>query len=97
MKYLLMIYGNREKWESVPAGAWPEAIARVRRQAASVPGSPGLSGVPGLPGSLGASAASAGGAACRWMACRLSCSACQTVLRLALAGRSPRMVPGGLA
>ena len=28
MKYLLMIYGNREKWESRSAGAWPEAIAR---------------------------------------------------------------------
>ena len=28
MKYLLMIYGNREKWESMPREAWPEAIAR---------------------------------------------------------------------
>lgn len=28
MKYLLMIYGNREKWESLPAEAWPESIAR---------------------------------------------------------------------
>jgi hypothetical protein len=28
VKYLLMIYGNREKWESMPPGAWPEAIAR---------------------------------------------------------------------
>ena len=28
MKYLLMIYGNREKWESLPAAAWPESIAR---------------------------------------------------------------------
>ncbi len=28
MKYLLMIYGNREKWESMPPEAWPEAIAR---------------------------------------------------------------------
>ncbi len=28
MKYLLMIYGNREKWESFPAEAWPEAIAK---------------------------------------------------------------------
>jgi len=28
MKYLLMIYGNREKWESMPAEAWPEAIAK---------------------------------------------------------------------
>src|SRR5260370_33857226 len=23
-----MIYGNREKWESMPADAWPESIAR---------------------------------------------------------------------
>jgi hypothetical protein len=28
MKYLLMIYGNQEKWASVPAQEWPEAIAR---------------------------------------------------------------------
>ena len=28
MKYLLMIYGNREKWESLPSEAWSEAIAR---------------------------------------------------------------------
>jgi hypothetical protein len=28
VKYLLMIYGNREKWESLPPEAWPEAIAR---------------------------------------------------------------------
>jgi hypothetical protein len=28
VKYLLMIYGNREKWESMPADAWPEAIAK---------------------------------------------------------------------
>ena len=28
MKYLLMIYGNREKWESYPAESWPEAIAK---------------------------------------------------------------------
>ena len=28
MKYLLMIYGNREKWESMAPEAWPEAIAR---------------------------------------------------------------------
>ncbi|HEU5393065.1 MAG TPA: YciI family protein, partial [Streptosporangiaceae bacterium] len=28
MKYLLMIYGNQEKWASLPAGEWPEAIAR---------------------------------------------------------------------
>jgi hypothetical protein len=28
VKYLLMIYGNQEKWESMPPEAWPDAIAR---------------------------------------------------------------------
>lgn len=28
MKYLLMIYGNDEKWASIPAEEWPEAIAK---------------------------------------------------------------------
>ena len=28
MKYLLLIYGNQEKWASFPAEAWAEAIAR---------------------------------------------------------------------
>jgi hypothetical protein len=28
LKYLLMIYGNQEKWESMLADAWPDAIAR---------------------------------------------------------------------
>ncbi|MGW2589241.1 YciI family protein [Streptomyces sp. NPDC001515] len=28
MKYIAMIYGNQEKWDSFPAEAWPEAIAR---------------------------------------------------------------------
>jgi hypothetical protein len=28
MKYLLLIYGNQEKWASIPAEAWPEAIAK---------------------------------------------------------------------
>ncbi|MFD7860828.1 YciI family protein [Streptomyces sp. NPDC059783] len=27
MKYIAMIYGNQEKWDSFPAEAWPEAIA----------------------------------------------------------------------
>lgn len=27
MKYLLMIYGNKEKWDSLPAEQWPEVIA----------------------------------------------------------------------
>ena len=28
MKYLMLIYGNQEKWASIPAGEWPEVIAR---------------------------------------------------------------------
>ncbi len=28
MKYLLMIYGNQEKWASFPPEEWPDAIAR---------------------------------------------------------------------
>ncbi|MFD4856322.1 YciI family protein [Streptomyces atratus] len=28
MKYIAMIYGNQEKWNSFPAEAWPEAIAK---------------------------------------------------------------------
>lgn len=28
MKYLMLIYGNQEKWASIPAADWPEAIAR---------------------------------------------------------------------
>jgi hypothetical protein len=28
MKYLMLIYGNQEKWSSFPAEAWPEAIAK---------------------------------------------------------------------
>ena len=28
MKYLLLIYGNQEKWASFPAETWTEAIAR---------------------------------------------------------------------
>jgi hypothetical protein len=28
MKYLMLIYGNEEKWASFPADAWPEAIAK---------------------------------------------------------------------
>jgi len=27
MKYLMLIYGNEEKWASFPAEAWPEAIS----------------------------------------------------------------------
>ncbi|MGI5528699.1 YciI family protein [Streptomyces syringium] len=28
MKYVAMIYGNQVKWDSFPAEAWPEAIAK---------------------------------------------------------------------
>jgi hypothetical protein len=28
MKYLMLIYGNQEKWSSIPAEEWPEAIAK---------------------------------------------------------------------
>jgi hypothetical protein len=28
MKYLMLIYGNQEKWDSLPAEDWPEAIAK---------------------------------------------------------------------
>ncbi|MBB6471617.1 YciI family protein [Sphaerisporangium rubeum] len=28
MKYLLMIYGNQEKWGEVPQETWPEEIAK---------------------------------------------------------------------
>ncbi|GAA5195917.1 YciI family protein [Rugosimonospora acidiphila] len=28
MKYLLLTYGNQEKWASLPAEEWPEAIAK---------------------------------------------------------------------
>ncbi|MEU4804068.1 YciI family protein [Actinosynnema sp. NPDC023587] len=28
MKYLLMIYGNQEKWDAFPAEEWPEAVAK---------------------------------------------------------------------
>ena len=28
MKYLMLIYGNQEKWDSIPAEEWPAAIAK---------------------------------------------------------------------
>jgi hypothetical protein len=28
MKYLLLIYGNQEKWSSIPAESWPKEIAK---------------------------------------------------------------------
>lgn len=50
MKYLLMIYGNQEKWESMPPESWPEAIARQDafnaryRETGELLGSYGLAG-----------------------------------------------------
>jgi hypothetical protein len=28
MKYVLLIYGNQEKWSTIPADAWPAEVAR---------------------------------------------------------------------
>jgi hypothetical protein len=28
VKYLLLLYGNQEKWDSIPADAWPDEIAK---------------------------------------------------------------------
>jgi hypothetical protein len=28
MKYLILTYGNQEKWSTIPADQWPEVIAR---------------------------------------------------------------------
>jgi hypothetical protein len=28
MKYLMLIYGNQEKWAAIPAQEWPDAIAQ---------------------------------------------------------------------
>ena len=28
MKYLMLIYGNQEKWSSIPAADWPQEIAK---------------------------------------------------------------------
>jgi hypothetical protein len=28
VKYLMLIYGNQEKWASIPAEEWPAAIAK---------------------------------------------------------------------
>lgn len=28
MKYLMLIYGNQEKWAAIPAETWPEEIAK---------------------------------------------------------------------
>lgn len=49
MKYLLMIYGNQEKWDSIPAEEWPEAVAaqdafnRRYRESGELIGAYGLS------------------------------------------------------
>ena len=48
MKYFAMIYGNHAKWDSFPAEAWPEAIARQEafnrnyRESGELPGAYGL-------------------------------------------------------
>lgn len=28
MKYLMLVYGSQEKWESIPADSWPQEIAK---------------------------------------------------------------------
>ena len=28
MKYLILVYGNKEKWDSMPAETWPQEIAK---------------------------------------------------------------------
>jgi len=28
MKYLMLVYGNQEKWASMPADTWPQEVAR---------------------------------------------------------------------
>ena len=48
MKYLLMIYGSQEKWESMPADAWPDAIARHEAFNAKYRGTGELLGAYGL-------------------------------------------------
>ncbi|MGM1058737.1 YciI family protein [Saccharothrix sp. Mg75] len=27
MKYLMLVYGNQEKWDSIPADQWPDVVA----------------------------------------------------------------------
>ena len=29
VKYLMLIYGNQEKWASIPADQWPEALSLI--------------------------------------------------------------------
>src|SRR5215471_19364225 len=48
VKYLLMIYGNQEKWESMPAEAWRDAIARQEAFNAKYRGTGELLGAYGL-------------------------------------------------
>ena len=48
MKYLLMIYGNQEKWESMLADEWPDAIARQEAFNAKYRGTGELLGAYGL-------------------------------------------------
>jgi hypothetical protein len=52
MKYLLLIYGNQEKWESIPAEEWPkvieeqEAFNKKYRDTGELLGAYGLSDAP---------------------------------------------------
>jgi hypothetical protein len=48
MKYIAMIYGSQAKWESFPAEAWPEAIAKVEAYNAKYRESGELLGAYGL-------------------------------------------------
>ncbi len=48
MKYLLMIYGNQEKWSSFSPEEWPEAIARQEAFNAKYAGTGELLGAYGL-------------------------------------------------
>ncbi|GAA2383102.1 YciI family protein [Streptomyces glaucosporus] len=48
MKYLLMVYGNQEKWDSCPAEEWPGIVARQEAFNARYRGTGELLGAYGL-------------------------------------------------
>ncbi|GIH14484.1 hypothetical protein Raf01_26560 [Rugosimonospora africana] len=48
MKYLMLTYGNQEKWSSLPAESWPEAIAKQEAFNAKYRGTGELLGAYGL-------------------------------------------------
>ena len=52
MKYLMLIYGNQEKWASFPAQSWPEVIARQDAFNARYRASGELLGAYGLSGTM---------------------------------------------